>query len=151
METAAERLKADLESELFQHGHTQGFWELVLHEGWFVYVRLLAPDNRSYTVELDCTEYGDASIRGRFVDDQRRCVATAWPRGNATFEQWIKFRDANPFICWDQDRSGIEHHPEWKARRAWARKSNQLVTYLNFQRELMHLPARGYERLNRAA
>jgi hypothetical protein len=141
------KLLAHLQSEEFEHGVRQRFWALQEVCGSTVYVWLFAPDDRSYLIELDCFGYGDAPIRGRFVDSAtRQCVSSAWPQGNATFEQWIKFsRDF--FICWDQDQAGIEHHSDWKARKAWE-KPNQLVSYLDFLRQLLHVEARGYLRKN---
>jgi len=147
MDNRLQRLTADLESIAFLHGVEQGFWELVTHEEFLVRVRLNAPDTRSYLVQLDCREYGDEPIAGQFVDADGHCVQLAWPPGNGTFQQWIKNQNPHLFICWDQDRTGIEkHHPEWKVRKAWTKNKNQLVAYLDFLRRLLHLPALGYER-----
>ena len=142
-----ERLIADLESAEFKHGVRQGFWKKVEQEGSLLYVRVLAADDRAYLAQLDCTGYGEDPIACRFVDPAtRQCVATAWPQGNGTFGQWIKFQDGNLFICWDQDRLGIGHHQEWRGKRAWTRSHNQLVAYLDFLRQMLHVPARGYTR-----
>jgi hypothetical protein len=142
-------LSEDINSAEFQHGVTQGFWELVLQERDkdLLYVRLHAPDERNYMVRLQCDMYGTQPIDGRFVDPVNLlCVASAWPQGNSMFEQWIKFKEGNGnlFICWDQDRGGIAQHPDWHARSAWKKSSNQLISYLDFLRQLLWLPARGY-------
>jgi len=144
---SAEKLIADLESDAFRHGVQQGFWELVLHEGTVVLVRLFAPDQRPYLIQLNCAEYGDEPIAGQFVNEVGQCVADAWPQGDTTFSQWIKHQPGNLFICWDQDRIAIDqHHIDWKVRKAWAKK-NQLVSYLNFLSQMLHLPSRGYHRM----
>lgn len=141
------RLILDLESKEFEHGVHQRFWELVERAEWFVYVRLYAADDRTYIIELDCTNYGEEPIRGRFVAEKsRECRSDAWPHGNAAFGQWVKFKDPELFICWDQDRDGIRHHAEWRQRKAWAKQKNQLVAYLDFLRSLLHLEAKGYDR-----
>jgi hypothetical protein len=140
-------LQADLESAGFRHGVEQGFWQFVGRSGPLLCVRLFAPDDRSFLLELECSSYGAEPLRGRFVDEQTRmCVATAWPRGNPTFQQWVKLDPGNLFICWDQDRVGIQHHADWRGREAWKKSGNPLVAYLEFMRHLLHNPARGYER-----
>lgn len=142
-----QRLLEDLAAPTFSHGVEQGFWELVEFSGWIAHVGLHAPDGRSYMAELTCTGYGDEPILGRFVDPTtRQCVASAWPTGNGTFNGWVKFSGNDLFICWDQDREGIQRHQEWKGRRAWTRNPNQIVGYLDFLRGLLHIPARGYQR-----
>ncbi len=146
MDTALAKLIADLESAAFQHGCAQGFWELVERKEATLYVRLFAPDDRAYVMELACSDYGNEPIGGRFVDAGRNCVNGAWPKGDGTFNGWVKFADANPFICWDQDRYGLQHHQEWRPRRAWTKKPNQLVAYLDFMRQLLNVQANGYER-----
>lgn len=152
MVVTLDKLAGDLESAEFQHGCDQGFWELVHRDGMSVFVRLNAPDGRHYLLKLDCSGYGDEPIAGQFVDNDRRCVNSAWPKGNSTFEQWVKFKDANPFICWPQDRIAIDvHHRDWRAAKSWTTKKNQLVAYINFLRELLHYPARGYERMSLAS
>jgi hypothetical protein len=146
MEQLIAKLNADLDSALFRHGCDQGFWELIARDGLTVFARVLAPDGTSYILRLDCTEYGAEPIRGQFVDENRNRELSAWPKGNTAFEQWIKYKDPNPFICWEQDRIAIERcHQDWKAKQSWKKKDNQLVAYLDFIRELLHLPARGYQ------
>ena len=140
-------LISDLKSAEFQHGVSQRFWELLERVDWLVYVHLYAPDDRSYTVELDCSKYGDEPIRARFIDAKtRECRVEAWPRGNGKFAGWIKFEGTELFVCWDQDRAGIQHHGEWRQKEAWKKKGNQLVAYLDFLRRLLHVEAMGYER-----
>lgn len=120
MDVYEELLISDLESSETKHAIEQGFWEIVFRKGLFVYVCMFAPDDRSYVIELDCNEYGNEPIAGRFVDKETfLSVESAWPRGNNTFAQWIKWEKAHLFICWDQDRLGIKHHPDWKQREAW--------------------------------
>ncbi|MBZ5631465.1 MAG: hypothetical protein LAO06_21635 [Acidobacteriia bacterium] len=131
----------------FKHGVAHLFWELVERAGAVVWVRMFAPDGRTYLVRLSCEKYGEEPIDGKFVDESTRaCVESAWPTGNAVFEQWIKFKAGNLFICWDQDAGGIGHHQDWRPRRAWQKNEIQIVAYLNFLREMLHLPARGYDR-----
>lgn len=141
-------LTTDLKSVEFQHGVDQRFWRLVDRSDHLVYVELFAPDNRPYMLELDCRNYGDDAIAGRFVDPStRKCVQTAWPTGNQTFLQWVKF-NGGFFICWDQDRNAISRHPHWKNQQEWKKVPNQIVAYLDFIRRLLHLPSRGYARRN---
>lgn len=140
------QLLADIASEEFTHYVTQGFWEWLETSGSLLYVRLFAADDRTYVMQLDCSSYGTEPIWGRFVEEGTyRCVPTAWPRGNATFEQWVKHEQM--FICWDQDRGGLTHHTDWRALQAWKKKPNQIVAYLVFMISLLHTPAKGYTRL----
>lgn len=141
-----QRLLDDLGSVAFVRGVEQGFWEPAEVHEWIVYVRLHAPDGRTFLGEFDCTGYGDEPIRCQFVDpDAHQRIPSAWPRGNGVFNGWVKFSGTELFVCWDQDREGIRHHPAWRDRRAWTRKPNQIVAYLDFLRQLLHVPARGYE------
>lgn len=143
----ADRLGQDLESDLFRKGVEQGFWELVEREQDTLYVLLHAPDGRDFLLKLDCSGYWEEPIGGVFVDSGNRQVKSeAWPDGNPTFEQWIKFRGTPFFICWDQDRFGLSHHPDWRGRKAWQKKPNQLWAYLDFLRQMLFLPGRGYNR-----
>jgi hypothetical protein len=140
-------LERDLTSPEFLHGVEQGFWQLVQRDNNFVFVLLLAPDRRSFLARLDCSQYWDEPIRCVFVDKQTHAeTQQAWPDGNTQFEQWIKFRNQPHFVCWDQDRGGIEHHPDRKGLKAWQKNPNQLVAYLNFLRQMLYLPDRGYRR-----
>ncbi len=146
MAEGSDILTRDLDSREFQHGVEQGFWELKERKDWFLYVAVFAPDGRAYLLELDCRGYGDDAIAGRFIDfATHQCVQAAWPQGNAVFQQWIKCT-AGFFICWNQDRNGISHHSEWKGQKAWSKTNNQLLAYLNFMRQMLHLPSRGYLR-----
>lgn len=140
-----EKLTTDLNSPEFLHGTGQRFWELVEQSGMVIFICLYAADKRGYIARFDCDSYGAEPIACRFVDTAtRQCVASAWPQGNSTFEQWVKFREGNLFICWDQDRLGISHHPDWRCRKAWSKHPNQIVSYLDFLRRLLHLPILGY-------
>jgi len=144
-------LQADIDSEEFRHGVEQRFWKLVEQTGARLYVLLYAADGRTFLLELECSDYGGAPILGRFVIEQgRQCIAGAWPGGNGTFQQWVKADPGSLFICWDQDRGGIQHHQEWKGREAWKRSGNPLVAYLDFMRQLLNNPARGYARRSAA-
>src|SRR5262245_26336117 len=108
-------LQRDLASEEFAHGVRQGFWELIDQTETKLFIRMYAPDESSYLLSLACDCYGDEPLEGRFVDPEtRQVVASAWPQGNAVFEQWVKFRNDH-FICWREDRGGIRHHFDWKA------------------------------------
>jgi hypothetical protein len=145
MGTPAELLSGDLGSFEVRHGVVQGFWQIERRDGERIYVILSAPDEQAFTVELDCTGYGEEPIAGRFVDpSSHQCVSSAWPRGDNVLAQWLKWDPANLFVCWDQDRLGVEHHPEWRIRRAWKKNKNQIYTYLEFLRKLFHLPSNGY-------
>lgn len=138
-------LDDDLASSEFQHGVSQGFWELVKRDGDLVYINMHAPDERSYVLKLACERYGSQALDGKFVDPKNlTCVASAWPKGNATFAQWVKFTEGNLFICWDQDRTGISHHQNWHGSNRWG--DNQLISYLDFIRILLYVPWYGYER-----
>jgi len=148
MAAEIDKLGADLISAEFTHGVDQQFWKLIERIGDIVYIRLFAPDDRSYLARFTCTKYGAEPIDCKFVDSEtRQCIEAAWPRGNDIFERWIKFKHPHLFICWEQDAGGLTHHPEWRERKAWMKATNQIVAYLNFLRELLHLPVRGYDRL----
>lgn len=149
MESEPDRLARDIDSPEFLHGAEQGFWEFDTRDKNFVYVRLNAPDGRVFMARLDCASYWEEPICCEFVDPEDRTPKqSAWPNGNQHFEQWIKFRNAPHFICWDQDRAGIARHPEWKAHKAWQKRPNQIVAYLDFLRQTLYLPIRGYTRQN---
>jgi hypothetical protein len=149
---ALEQLIADLSSAEFQHGVEHGFWDFVDREGMILYINVHAPDGRDYLAQLDCENYGCEPIACKFVDPKTRlCANEAWPAGNNIFGQWVKFGDPKPFICWNQDRIGIEHHQEWRQHKPWTKRPNQLVTYLDFLRKLLHLESWGYHRLLRPA
>jgi hypothetical protein len=147
MATGEDKLRNDLESPEFSHGADQLFWALVERTGAVVYVRVFAPDDRTYLARFTCEKYGEEPIDCKFVDSaSRQCVESAWPQGDAAFEQWIKFKAPHLFICWDQDASGIRHHEDWRPRKAWMKTTNPIVTYLNFLRERLNLPIHGYRR-----
>ena len=142
-------MNEDLESPDFHHGVQQGFWKLVRRDNDVLYIELYAPDDRSYLARLTCDCYGTQPIDAKFVMPETLTVSeAAWPKGNNVFNGWMKFAGTDLFICWDQDRTGIARHPEWATRRAWTMSSNQLVTYLDFFRRMLHLPARGYASKN---
>jgi hypothetical protein len=144
---APEMLKSDLESSEFRHGVQQEFWRLVEQVGDILFVELIAPDNRIYMAEFDCSGYATEPIRCRFVDaDTRACIETAWPKGDATLAGWLKWTAPNFFICWDQDRQGIAHHAEWRPREAWKKNTNKIVSYLTFLQSLLYVPQNGYQR-----
>jgi hypothetical protein len=146
-EKTSDRLAADLASAAFQNGVHQELWELVARSGDALDVRIAAPDSAWYLLLLDCTNYWEQAILGQFIDPQtRQCVASAWPQGDGTFQQWIKFSPGNLFICWDQDRTGISKHSEWTFKKAWQRRTNQVVSYLEFVHTLLWLPKYGYSR-----
>lgn len=148
MATIDELIK-DIESEEFLHGVSQGFWKFQERSDWVLYVILYAPDDCEYLARLECSSYRDEPILGQFVDPTtKQCVASAWPKGDSVFAQWVKFDPSNLFFCWDQDRAGIKHHPDWREKKAWNKKKNQIVVYLNFLRELLYLPSHGYQRQN---
>lgn len=141
----SEQLQEDLLSAEIAHGGVQQFWRFVDRADDLLFFELTAIDGAKYMIRLDCTGYGDEPIDGKFVEpSSRACVARAWPNGNSTFEQWVKFKDPHLFICWDQDRTGIARHPDWRPRKAWTKETNPLFHYLDFMRALLHLQNRGY-------
>jgi hypothetical protein len=147
MDTGTDRLGNDLASPEFLHGVDQGFWEFVSREGDQVFILIHAPDGRNFLARMDCDHYWEEAIGCLFVDGAtRQVVAAAWPDGNGTFGQWVKFQATPHFICWPQDRYGIERHQEWKNLRAWQKRPNQIVGYLEFLHRLLYLPASGYSR-----
>jgi hypothetical protein len=142
-----DRLAADIESAAFQNGVDQKLWELIARAGTALDVRIAASDSGGYLIRLDCTDYWDQAILGQFIDCQtKQCVPSAWPQGSGIFQQWIKYSPGNLFICWDQDRGGISRHSEWAFRKSWQKKTNQLVSYLEFIHRLLWLPQYGYSR-----
>ena len=146
-----DKLDSDLASPEFKHGVEQLFWEFVDRTGDVVYIRLIAPDESVYLGQFNCVKYGQEPIECKFVDPvTRQCIESAWPRGNTTFEQWIKFKSPHLFICWDQDAAGLKHHADWRDRKAWTKTQNQIVAYLNFLREILNVPMRGYQRQPRS-
>lgn len=144
-ELAGNKIAADLGSAAFQHGMDQGFWKLVERVEDRLYISICARDQIWFLLELDCSNYGQQALLGRFVDvNSRQCVAPAWPKGNGVFGGWIKSDPGNLFICWDQDRKGISHHTEWASRQAWKKGKNQIVSYLEHIHHLLWLPKNGY-------
>lgn len=141
------RLNEDLESVAFRDGVEQAFWRLESRSGDVLYLTMIAPDGLEFLLEAVCDGYGQEPILGRFVDPKTRaCRPDVWPQGDAPFENWIKFQPGHLFICWPQDRRGIGQHPEWRNTEAWKKNNNQLVAYLSFIRDMLHIPARGYRR-----
>jgi hypothetical protein len=70
-----------------------------------------APSSLAYSLRKpsERCQYWDEPICGTFVDPKdRQNRPAAWPDGNTTFEGWIKFKGSPWFICWDQDRQGIQ-------------------------------------------
>jgi hypothetical protein len=129
----------------FAHGVEQGFWSLIHRVAHQLYFELWAIDGQSYVIEMQCDRLGDEPIRGRFVDPINYASNTgAWPRGNSTFAGWFKWDAANLFICWPSDRSGVEHHADWRALEYWKRSDNQIVQYLEFIHRCLNLPTFGY-------
>jgi hypothetical protein len=149
---AADLLDRDIGSASFVAGVDQRFWRLERRDGLTLYVTLLAFDGTEYLLRLDCRDYGEEAIEGLFVDSETNtCVDKAWPRGNGTFSQWIKFTGSDLFVCWDQDRGGIRRHAEWRPLKKWTRTPNQLVAYLTFLSRLVQLPAYGHTARKQAA
>ena len=147
MDTGTDRLGTDLASAEFLHGVGQEFWEFVSRKEDRVFILIHAPDGRKFLARMDCDHYWDEPIGCLFVDlINRQVVLEAWPDGSGTFEQWIKFRTSPPFICWPQDRFGIEQHQEWKNLREWQKKPNQIVAYLEFLQRMLYRPVNGYSR-----
>jgi hypothetical protein len=143
---ANSKLLEDLESDAFKGGVNNCFWDLDSVIGNSVYVWVYAPDDQAYLMKLECSSYGDEPILGWFLDPvTREHKQSAYPRGDARFEGWVKFQHWPTFICWDQDRGGIEQHTDWWSLKRW-QTPNQIVTYLDFFRGLLHNPANGYER-----
>lgn len=146
-ENSQDRLAADLASAAFQNGITQKLWELIARSGNSLDVHIAAPDSGWYLLLLDCNNYWEQAIWGQFIDPKtRQCVASAWPVGDGTFQQWIKCTPGNLFICWDQDRIGISKHSEWAHKKSWQKRQNQVVSYLDFIHTLLWLPKFGYSR-----
>lgn len=140
-----DQLQRDLESGEFNHGVEQRFWALLERDGHVVYMKYWARDGAIYVMQLDCTGYGKQAIGGRFVDQKTRaCVSEAWPRGDGTFNGWVKWDSNNLFICWPGDRFGLEHHQDWVAQRAWDKSPNPIVAYVVFIRNLLWNRACGY-------
>jgi hypothetical protein len=145
-------LNADLTSAEYLQGVEQGFWGMPERVGDTVYITLNAPDGRIFLGQFDCSAYWEQPIRCLFVNPEtRRVDLSFWPDGNAYFEQWIKFKTTAPnppFICWDQDRGGMDigGHKDWQSLKKWQSEKNQLVVYLNFLRRMLHVESNGYLR-----
>ena len=149
---AVELLHRDLSSAAFLAGVTQRFWDLRQRDGLVLYIGLFASDGAEYMLRLDCNGYGMEAIEGLFVDSgTRACIEAAWPRGDGTFSQWVKFTGSDLFVCWDQDRGGIRRHAEWGPLNKWTGTPNQLAAYLTFMSRLLQLPAYGYTPKRQAA
>jgi hypothetical protein len=150
-------LAADLVSSEFRHGIEQEFWGAPERDGDLVYIPLHAPDGKTFLAQFDCSYYWEQPIRCLFVDPATKKVDMAfWPKGNTYFEQWIKFNTAppnRPFICWTQDRGGIDigGHADWQHLKKWQSENNQIVGYLNFLRKMFHIESNGYLRQKSSA
>jgi hypothetical protein len=144
-----DKLGTDLASPEYLHGIEQAFWGQPDRDGNTLYISVHAPDGRTFLGQFDCSNYGTQPIRCLFVNPATRQVDLKfWPDGNAEFEKWIKFKAARPFICWPQDRGAIDigNHTEWQSLREWQKEDNQIVAYLDFLRQMLHVRARGYLR-----
>jgi hypothetical protein len=140
-------LKRDIESQEFLHGVEQKFWRLVDQIDELVYVELIAPDDRLYIAEFDCTGYDTDPVKCRFVERESHvCKEEAWPIGDGPFAGWVKWTAPHFFICWNQDRQGIAHHPDWRPQEAWKKTPNKIVGYLEFLQKLLYVPENGYRR-----
>lgn len=142
-------LETDLASELFREGVEQGFWSSPDRESNRVFITIFAADGKSFLARLDCSSYGDQPIRCEFVNPKTRQVDMAyWPQGNDVFVRWVKFNHNPPFICSPQDRGGIDvgNHSEWRTLKQWHKTPNQIVSYLDFLRQLLHVESLGYLR-----
>lgn len=145
-EAADDALGADLKSEEFRRGEQRGFWRLVERVGIRVYVEAIAWNDDTFVIELTCDGYREEPCLGKFVDAKTHaCISEAWPRGNDAFGGWFKWEPAHLFICWPGDRGGIAHHSDWRARQHWKKTPNPLVQYLEFIRECLTIPGRGYQ------
>ena len=144
-EVPGDQLQKDLESEEFRHGVEQRFWSLLDRSGDVLYVKFFPRAGDPYVMRLDCDEYGNRAIGGKFVDPATRtCISSAWPCGGPPFSGWIKWEPSNLFICWPGDRYGIQHHPDWASQQVWKRPPNQLIGYLNFIQWLLCNRGSGY-------
>ncbi len=141
-----DKLEELLVAPEFAHGVHQEFWRLIERRGDWAYVEVWASDGDSYIVELECDRLEAEPIRCRFVDPHTyECRSEAWPKGNNVFEGWFKSTPGNYFICWPKDRGGVEQHAEWRPQAAWRGSKNQVVQHLEFIRQCLMLPARGYQ------
>jgi hypothetical protein len=126
-------------------GVDQEFWRFIERSGHCLYFQVWAYDGESYVLELECDRLEAEPIRGRFVDPKTlECQTEAWPKGNNVFEGWFKWTPGNFFICWPKDRGGVEHHGEWRPQASWRNAKNQVLQHLEFVRQCLTLPARGY-------
>lgn len=142
---ASSQLLTDLSSVDFARGADQEFWKLEKRVDSTVYVTMFAMDGDTYLLEMQCDRYGEEPILGRFVDAKSyACVSSAWPMGNEVFGGWFKWQPNDLFICWPGDRGGLQRHADWRTQGRWRQSKNQLVDYLEFVRQCLNLPARGY-------
>jgi hypothetical protein len=126
-------------------GANQEFWRFIERIDERLYFEVWAFDGDTYILELACDCLETEPIRGRFVEPKSyECQMGAWPKGNNVFEGWFKWTPGNFFICWPKDRGGIEHHPEWRQQALWRNSKNQVFQHLEFVRQCLMLPARGY-------
>jgi hypothetical protein len=145
-DASRDALLAALTSPEVQRGQSSGFWKFLDRDEDVLYFEMYAWDGDSYVIQLTCDRYGDEAIRGLFVDPaSRKCTVEAWPHGDGTFTGWFKYGSNDFFICWPGDRGGIERHGEWRGHQYWKKERNQLHQYLEFIRQCLNLPARGYQ------
>jgi hypothetical protein len=145
-EGAEDALGADLRSQDFRCRVERGFWRLVERVGVRLYVEVYAWNGDSYLLELTCDRYREEPCLGKFVDPTTRlCIDAAWPRGEGPFGGWFKWNPGDLFICWPGDRAGIAHHTEWRALQHWKKTPNPVVQYLEFIRQCLTIPGRGYQ------
>jgi hypothetical protein len=144
-EVPEDALDADLKSAEFHRGVERGFWRLMERVGVRLYIEVHAWSGDTYLLELTCDQYLEQPCLGKFVHPTTRaCTEAAWPRGDGPFGGWFKWDPGNLFICWPGDRGGIGYHPEWRALQHWKRTANPLVQYLEFIRQCLMIPGRGY-------
>lgn len=140
-----DRLDQLLGAPAIAWGAEQGFWRFIERIDHRVFFEVWAHDGDSYVLELECDRLGAEPLRGRFVTPNTyECREDAWPKGNEIFQGWFKWTPENFFICWPKDRGGIEHHTEWRAQASWRNTKNQVLQHLEFIRQCLSLPSRGY-------
>lgn len=117
-------------------------------QGWrftrddvLLYLSLPARDGQRYRIQFLCDSYRSKAPDPVFVDDNgSKMTRSAWPRGDAYFDQYIK-PPPHCFICMPLSRTGLEKHPEWRqdaTAEVWNSQKHTLLDLANFFSRLLN-------------
>lgn len=109
-------LRADLESACFLSGEDRNRWRLNNIQWPFLFVDVIARDNRAYTLRLECSGYPARAPTGTFWDvvTNTRLSFDRWPTGGERIQLTLKpgWKDGNALYI-PCDRESFIGHDGW--------------------------------------